>query len=223
LADAPPVIPPDFIIPFIRQVIDPKGHMALYFPQTMQKVVSMKCPVCKSSTLQMINLTDTLPAYKCSNCGGTWVSSNQYLAWVRLQPAPLPEKAPDGPFDPTWDTRELKLCPEDGHIIARFKIFPGAEFYLDHCAHCNGIWFDQHEWDALVARNMHDKINLFFTKPWQEKMRAQEAKGKMEKLYLAKFGTDDYQRIQEIRAWLNKNPRRSMLLAFLQADDPYKI
>jgi Zn-finger nucleic acid-binding protein len=183
----------------------------------------MKCPICKLDTLQTITLADHLPASECSSGHGVWVSSNEYLAWVRLQPAPLPEKEIPEPFDPTWDTQELKLCPQDGHIMARFKVFPGIEFYLDHCSRCNGIWFDQHEWEALAARNMHDKINLFFTKPWQHKMRAQEARSKMEKLYLEKFGAGDYRRIQKVRAWLSENSKRSMLLAFLQADDPYKI
>jgi hypothetical protein len=54
-------------------------------------------------------------------------------------------------------------------------------------------------------------------------MRAQEARAKMEKLYLEKFGDGDYRHIQEVRAWLNGNAKRSMLLAFLQTDDPYKI
>jgi len=183
----------------------------------------MKCPVCKTNTLQLINLADSLPANRCSTCNGIWVSSNQYLAWVRHQSAPLPERNGQVPIDPKWDTNTLKLCPEDGHIMARYKIFPSLEFYLDRCRHCNGIWFDDHEWDVLVSQNMQDKVNQFFTRPWQENMHTRETGDRMGKIYLEKFGIEDYNKVREIRTWLTDNPRRAMLLAFLQAEDPYKI
>ena len=44
-----------------------------------------------------------------------------------------------------------------------------------------------------------------------------------EAIYLEKLGEQDYERIKETRQWLQSHPRHGMLLAFLQADDPYKI
>jgi len=183
----------------------------------------MKCPVCKQSSLSLITLSENLPANRCSNCNGIWLSSNQYLAWVRTQEKSLPEKQTDEPIRPELKTDSLKLCPESGHIMKRFKIFPSADFYLDRCGHCNGIWFDSSEWDILVSRNMQDKVNQFFTAPWQAKLRKKESRANMERIYLDKLGADDYKRIQEVRAWLEKNPRRAMLIAFLQADDPFEV
>jgi Zn-finger nucleic acid-binding protein len=120
-------------------------------------------------------------------------------------------------------TDALKLCPESGHIMKRFKIIPNVDFYLDRCSHCNGIWFDGNEWDILVSRNMQDKVNQFFTAPWQVKLHEKETRANMEKIYKDKLGADDYQRIQEVRAWLDKNPSKAMLIAFLQADDPFEL
>ena len=97
------------------------------------------------------------------------------------------------------------------------KSFPILSF------NCNGIWFDKKEWDVQVDRNLHDNLNDFFTRSWQDNLRAVETKKNMENIYLQKFGADDYQHIQEIRVWLEDHPKRGMLLAFLQADDPYKI
>ncbi|MBI3739585.1 MAG: hypothetical protein HY258_11110, partial [Chloroflexi bacterium] len=54
-------------------------------------------------------------------------------------------------------------------------------------------------------------------------MRAKEISDKMDKIYLEKFGVSDYSKIKEIRSWLKDKPQQSMLLAYLQADDPYKI
>ncbi len=183
----------------------------------------MKCPVCKQPSLHLIELADKLPANQCSNCKGIWVSSNQYLAWVRLQERPLPERDLDEVIAPQLKTDALKLCPESGHIMKRFKVFPSVDFYLDRCGHCNGIWFDSAEWDVLAAHNMQDKVNQFFTAPWQDKLRENESRANMDKIYKDKLGAEDYKRVQEVRQWLEKNPRRAMLIAFLQADDPFEV
>jgi len=183
----------------------------------------MKCPVCKTDTLGEIVLLEELPANQCSQCNGVWMPSNAFLAWKRTQPGDFVEKKGVISIDPSWEVDELKLCPASGHILMRYKIFPDSEFYLDRCRHCNGIWFDKREWDVLVDRNLHDNLNEFFTHVWQDKLHAAETKRNMEKLYLQKFGGADYEHVQKVREWLKDHPKRSMLLAFLQADDPYKI
>lgn len=183
----------------------------------------MKCPVCKVDTLGAVLLQANLAAKSCSQCGGTWIAFNDYLAWKHSKTEELAEKPSRKPFDPKWETRELKLCPDCGHIMARYKTFPDVDYYLDRCKNCNGIWFDKHEWDALVERNLHGKLNEFFTHPWQEKLHRQETAHHMEKIYLEKFGDTDYEHAKKTREWLKDHPRRTMLIAFLQADDPYKI
>jgi hypothetical protein len=41
-------------------------------------------------------------------------------------------------------------------------------------------------------------------------------------MYLDRFGTADYQRIRDIRAWLQGHPNGGSLLAYLTDRDPYK-
>lgn len=183
----------------------------------------MKCPICKMDSLGTITLIESLPASQCSNCGGVWIDSNAYLAWWKGKGEDMPPNPVDSQMDPTWNVDELKLCPNSGHILARYKIFPDTEFYLDRCGHCNGIWFDKNEWDALVERNWHDNVNEFFTRPWQDDIRAAEARNHMDRLYLEKFGAADYERIKQLREWLKDHPRKGMLFAYLQADDPYRV
>jgi Zn-finger nucleic acid-binding protein len=184
----------------------------------------MKCPVCKIDSLDSITLVGNLFASQCSNCDGVFIPSNAYMSWKRtLGGNTLPEKEGVIEIDPTWDVRDLKLCPNCGHIMARFKIVPDTDFYLDRCRNCNGIWLDEHEWDVLVDRNLHDNLNDFFTKPWQNQLHAAETRNHMDGIYLEKFGHDDYERIKEIHDWLWSHSNLGMLLAFLQSDDPYKI
>ena len=183
----------------------------------------MKCPVCKTNSLGSTTLIENLPANQCSNCDGVWIDSNAYLAWWKGKGEDIPVKQTTSKMDPAWNVDELKLCPNSGHILKRYQILPDTEFYLDRCGHCNGIWFDKNEWDALVERNLHDNVNEFFTRPWQEHLHTEETKAHMDRLYLEKFGAEDYEHVKQIRAWLKEHPRQGMLIAFLQADDPYKI
>ncbi|HTX92666.1 MAG TPA: zf-TFIIB domain-containing protein [Anaerolineales bacterium] len=181
-----------------------------------------KCPVCKNEFLNEITLEDGLPAHQCGRCSGIWISSNPYLAWLKTHGPDLPEKEQDGSNAAAWDVKELKLCPDCGRIMSRYKVLPNVQLYLDRCGNCNGIWFDKEEWNVLVARNLHDNVNSFFTKPWQAHIHEEETKAVMDKLYLEKFGPEDYARLKEIREWLKDHPHRSTLLAYLQADNPYK-
>ena len=115
----------------------------------------MKCPICKADTLGPTMLENDLPALICSRCAGIWIPSNLYRSWQQHVPSVGTDvRSTEKPIDPTWDTRELKLCPDCGHIMARYKTFPGVDYYLDRCRNCNGIWFDKNEWDVLVERNL---------------------------------------------------------------------
>lgn len=182
----------------------------------------MKCPTCQESLDYHTLLEAQLPAYRCRKCNGIWLSAREYLRWLKQQPAELPEKTTDE-IAPTWDTPQIKLCPSCGHFLMRYRVLPHASFYIDRCGQCNGVWFDKDEWEALVARNLHDKINQFFTRPWQARIRAEEARAMLDNLYLNRLGADDYARVKTTRDWLRNHPQRSILAAFLIADDPYTI
>lgn len=183
----------------------------------------MRCPICKDNKLEPVSLLEGLVAAQCSNCKGVFIASNDYMAWWRTLDSTIPAKEGAIEIDPSWEIPELKLCPNCGHIMARYKVFPDTDFYLDRCRSCNGIWLDAHEWEVLIDRNLHDNLNDFFTRPWQDHLHAEETRNHLDAIYLDKLGGQDYERIREIREWLRNHPRHGMLLAFLQAEDPYKI
>lgn len=183
----------------------------------------MQCPVCKENQLGPIVLLEGLSASQCLNCNGLFIASDAYMAWWRSLGKVLPEKEGTIEIDPSWDVKELKFCPNCRHIMASYKIFPDTSYYLDRCRNCNGIWLEFKEWEVLVDRHLHDNLNEFFTRPWQDNLRAAETRNHMESIYLEKLGPSDYEKVKEIREWLRNHPRYGMLLAFLQADDPYKV
>jgi len=183
----------------------------------------MLCPVCKTESLGSTTLVEDLPANRCTKCQGVWIDSNVYLVWRRSHEESLPERPGASQIDPAWETNEVKLCPNCGRFLGRYKVLPGEPLYINRCRQCNGVWFDHHEWSALVERNLHDNVNEFFTRPWQERVRTEEIRAHLDRLYLEKFGSEDYERIKQTRDWLEGHERRGMLLAFLQSDDPYRI
>jgi Zn-finger nucleic acid-binding protein len=183
----------------------------------------MLCPVCKKESLGDTTLVENLPANRCAECQGVWIDSNAFLAWRRAREEELPQKEGSMQIDPSWESNEIKLCPNCGRILGRFKVLPGEPLFINRCHTCNGMWFDHHEWSALVDRNLHDNLNEFFTRVWQQRIRTEETRAHLDHLYLEKFGEADYARIRETRAWLEGHERRGMLLAFLQSDDPYQI
>lgn len=182
----------------------------------------MQCPACQSVLQAVPAGGDEPPVYRCASCQGVWVDSNEYLQWVVGRSAPAPvELAPE--HDPVSDSANAKLCPKCQRFLTRYRILPEARFQVERCATCNGVWFDQAEWEVVREHRLQDKVNLLFTQPWQARVRAVEARRAMERLYLERFGADTYERIQQMRDWLLAQPQRAALLAFLQAENPYAI
>jgi Zn-finger nucleic acid-binding protein len=97
-----------------------------------------------------------------------------------------------------------------------------VEFYLDRCEQCMSVWFDRDEWAALHDRGLHDRVHLFFQDPWQRRLRAEETRQLLEKMYRERFGERDYARIREIRAWLHQHLLQGALVAYLTDKDPYR-
>ena len=181
------------------------------------------CPVCHVALSQML-LEKKLPAYRCPRCEGIWIASNEYLAWLRSQPASMVD---DIMIDdvlplPVVDNRQAILCPECGHFLRRFKIWPDITFHVERCGGCNGIWFDRNEWDVLKHHNLHSSVTGFFTDAWQQKLRHEEMRRRFEKMYRQKFGVEDYHKIKELRSWVSNHPQGGGLLAYLTDPDPYK-
>ncbi len=183
-----------------------------------------KCPVCKNVVLKLSNLEDSLPVRQCRSCGGYWLRANDYARWLKSQtPGSFEEektKEASTRF-PVAESNQTAICPDCGHFLRKYKISAKVDFHLDRCNNCNGVWLDKNEWEALKAGDLHDEINQIFTAPWQQNIQNKTITSKLDAMYLQRFGESDYQKIKEIRAWLQGNPNRNYLMAFLLDKDPF--
>lgn len=183
-----------------------------------------KCPACKNTVLELSSLENSLPVMTCNSCGGSWLRANEYALWLKSQnPGSFDEtktKEASKRF-PIVESIKAAVCPDCGRFLRKFQIGAKIDFHLDRCQNCNGVWLDKNEWESLKVADLHDEINQFFTKPWQQEIQEKVTASKFDTMYLEKFGESDYQKIKEIREWLQEKPNRNNLIAFLLDKDPF--
>jgi Zn-finger nucleic acid-binding protein len=184
---------------------------------------ALKCPHCKSPELAATEAEAGLTFFKCPQCQGNWVRGAEYWKWLEKHGPNLPER---------WDQDSGLSLAEPGHHIdcpeCRFRMIKylvghGFNFTIDHCAGCRGTWLDRNEWEALRERNLHDDLNSMFTSFWQDEAEKGARKKRLERIYLSRFGEDDYAEIERVRQWLATRNNRQELLAYLTDKDPFDV
>lgn len=182
----------------------------------------MNCPVCRSVSLQSITLDPALQGHECPQCHGIFLRSDNYWKWREQLAEELPEQTDPEPQLLPVEPPKAKQCPQCQHILLPYRVALDLTFTVDHCGSCNGVWFDQGEWRALLRRNLHDNLHQIFAAPWQRRLREAQHQAAMEAIYIAKFGAEDYAEAKRIKAWLNAHPEAIALRAYLNALDPYQ-
>lgn len=159
-------------------------------------------------------------ALECNKCRGRWLGSYHYWKWRDKQGKSLPELPKAERADlPVADSQAAKLCPECGHILIRYPVGYEIDFQLDRCGNCGGVWFDKNEWEVLESRNLHDDVHKIFSAVWQAAVRKETHEKTMQEFYREKFGAADYQKIQEIKSWINNHRLSHELYAFLRESE----
>ena len=184
-----------------------------------------RCPIC-ATEMEEKQLLDGLPAFTCPTNDGMWISAVNYQDWLTIDRLyPLKDIDIKREFDipfPISENNRAITCPDCGHILRRYQIWPNLDFNLDRCSHCYGIWFDHNEWEALQAQGLHKQVFVFFTEAWQEKLHTTEMRARFEKMYLEIFGQEDYEKIRTLRQWVQVHPNGNRLIAYLIDKDPYR-
>lgn len=183
----------------------------------------MKCPICKVA-LNANKLDGNLPGLSCPQCGGNFIRCEMYQSWLNAQGGRLPEKDISAQASlPVEDSKPGKLCPQCGAFLIRFNVGHDVPFAIDHCGHCGGIWLDKNEWEILKSRNLHDEIHLVFSQSWQAQVKQQAQKQQyaevvtkiLDDKLLNTVSQDDLSKIKDFKTWLDANPNKNDLYAYL--------
>ncbi|MHC5113037.1 MAG: TFIIB-type zinc ribbon-containing protein [Planctomycetota bacterium] len=178
----------------------------------------MLCPSCKQHTLDAVELPSGPSALACDHCGGVWIPSSRYWAWLEMHGAPDADASADAPpARPNHDSTHAKLCPDCGHITIRYQVGEGVGFAVDHCDHCNGVWLDRGEWDALVAADVHGKLNQVFTSRWQARRRRDEAEAMADDRLAERLGAETFEELERVTRWISEHPDARTMLAHIRA------
>ena len=181
----------------------------------------MYCPVCKDKRLTTSQLEEHLKAGHCSGCDGHWLARSNYENWTAhhtSEATPYEHVKLD-----TQDVAHAKLCPECSRIMGRFKVGRGADFYVDRCSCCGGVWLDQHEWLALKKHDLHTQVERIFTTQRERETREADVAERLDAIYRDRFGTEVYAELKRVRGWLQEHPASDQLFAYLRDEDPYRV
>lgn len=158
--------------------------------------------------------------HTCNHCGGNWVLIEDYVAWR--------ERNPDYSFElvdvenlDKHESSKAMLCPVTGSIMSKYRILSTSPHRLDYSSHVGGVWLDKGEWDLLKSEGLACCLNVLITEPWQQKIRADQARISFTNLYQSRLGEADYNKAREIREWLKNHPKKAELRAYLLSADPY--
>ena len=101
------------------------------------------------------------------------------------------------------------------------KVTAKTSHRIDYSNSVGGIWLDKGEWDLLKSEGIAGTLNSVVTQQWQNKIREESASSNFSEIYEAKFGTESYEKIKEIKEWLNAQPQKADLRSYLLAENPY--
>lgn len=177
----------------------------------------MECPACEThQILRIRTLTEGIRTRECPSCEGRWIQSDDYWRWRSRSSETLAVE--DDVASPVAedDQPALRFCPADGYILARFRVGAPHRFSVEQCRNCSGIWLDRGEWEALRAGGLARRLHLVLSEEWQDEIRAAEQKVTEDERWRSRLGDADYDRISELKRWLDSHPRRSELYAFLR-------
>lgn len=181
-----------------------------------------RCTSCKQGLLEPGFIEELFRAHICSSCGGSWILVEDYLSWKRQNPEyQFPDELKTLSNVVGEDSKRAILCPASGAIMQKLSIMAGSEHRLDYSPAVGGIWLDKGEWELLKSEGLAGSLNFLVTHEWQKKVRESKAQETFSEVYRAKFGDELYSKVKEIREWLYSQEKKTEILAYLTAEDPY--
>ncbi len=180
----------------------------------------MYSPLHPDTALIRTQLEPGLDAFKCPKSGGHWIPLESYFIWQERsvsQTLPLPSDYEPQPAAAAF--QRALLCPESGCLLVRYRAGHGLNFYIDRSPKTGGVWLDPGEWDALKSKGLHDELHLIFSAPYQKRLREELSNAQLQERFRQRIGEEDFERVKDFKAWLEQNPKRRDIIAYLLDGD----
>ncbi|MBL8509371.1 MAG: hypothetical protein JNM11_12920 [Chitinimonas sp.] len=178
------------------------------------------CIRCSDQVLATTELSPGLKADSCAQCHGSWLAMEGWRSWrARRQLVGKPEPVVVGGEDVAAEVAQAAACPHCQRLMNRLRVAAGLPFRLDHCAACQHVWLDGNEWAALSQYGYDGVLDEVVSAQWQRRVREAEAVAHRESAWRSRLGEAVYQEAVRLRQWLDSQPNRAELLAYLSRDD----
>lgn len=181
----------------------------------------MNCTNCKSGFLKPSTLDGLFAAHTCDSCGGNWILIEDYATWKSNNPDPSFSIDTNTPEYQATEPQKALICPISGSIMQKFRISSSIDHKINYSAKVGGIWLDKGEWNILKKEGLAGSLNTVLTEHRQNEIMHDTAKEHFAVIYQERFGKADYQKVIEIREWLDTHEKKQDLIAYLIAEDPY--
>jgi len=174
----------------------------------------MICSACGGRHFAAVKMEGGLPAEGCADCGGVWVELERYKRWRKSMPQLL---EPDPSGAAVEANGAVRLCPVTGRLMARIRASNDDALLLDYSSAAQAVWFDKGEWDRLIVLGLHDMLDAIVSDKWQAGLKLAASRERTEKSMRVRFGDIGYEELSRMRAWLDAQPNRTEMIAFLTA------
>jgi len=182
----------------------------------------MSCPACNNEFKKKI-LTEHLLGLVCINCNGVSFALGDYLYYLsRSEPVEEDKELEADEFVLEDDTKKALIC-SCGQVMSKYRINNKSDRRVDYCSACLKVWLDEGEWEYLKANDLHRCINNIFTDSYQRNLRLENTKHVLNKNFEEQLGVTDYEKLKEVRSWIDNSPKKDVLLAYINANDPYVV
>lgn len=175
----------------------------------------MICPACGGRDFAPVKMEGGLPAERCLGCQGVWVELERYKGWRKSRPQ-LAASVYTGEISDA--NSAVRLCPASGRIMTRIRVTRDNPLLLDYSWAAQAVWFDQGEWERLVALGLHDQLDAIVSDKWQAGLKQAASQERLEKAMRLRFGDAAYERLAAMRSWLSSQENRSEMIAFLHSN-----
>lgn len=175
----------------------------------------MQCPSCNSNSLKPIKLQIGLPARQCQKCSGVLIDLLSYREWAEDYSH---NSANQQQLMEVEDNSKALVCPKCSKIMLKFRIAGSTLNKIDVCSSCDEAWLDSGEWQLLGSLALQDKLNTIFTEPWQTSIRENDIEISHKTRFKELLGNSDYNKLTEIKDWINGHPQKADLIRFILRD-----
>lgn len=172
-----------------------------------------RCSCASGALLQASSLATGLHALQCPACDGSLLRLADYRDWQRANPSGNPVTGDKPAIE---DRPSARSCPECGRLMQRHRVGSQPDFRIDHCAHCQLIWLDRGEWEALAQTGLASRLPEILTERWQRRVQGEELRQQREAALRDKHGEACLKELARIRNWLTGQAHRDELLALLR-------